>query len=438
MSNEEEEPPVGAQFIAPEAHPPEQPSARIAESPGGRDELRSYSKDITPATLARKLHPGNLLARIVLALLFLPGFFLSVLPQGRAATRALLLLPKFITASQPAPLTLVDEPIQHTQQSISSTSGSVFLDIYAPTTPAPPVPGAREGMVVIPGVGDNRRDPQLINFSQSLAHAGVIVMDMTTPTLLNFDLSVQDTDAVVQAFKTLARWPGVGPQRIGIVGFSAGDALACFAAADPRIRNQVAFIANFGGYFNAFTLLQDVGRRALKVNGHLQPWQPQYVPLQVLAGVIAHLLPPYEGSRLVRSFTRGGTPLTSYELASFSTDTVAAYHLLAGDEPGQVDRNLAALSPPLHALLSQLSPSRVINEIRAPIYLLHDRSDQYVPFTESRAFAAALAGIRHPYDFAEFGIFQHVEVPAGLGLDQVLGDGLNLFRILNEVLLPGS
>jgi dienelactone hydrolase len=403
---------------------------------------RALSVSPKPSTLPvssrRKLQRRNIIARAALVLIFLFGFFFSVLPVGRAATRALFTLPALILASQPGVLSAAEEPVQHIHKTIQSNSGPVYLDVYEPTSPPPPVPGFREGMVVIPGVGDSRADPQLINFSQALARAGVVVMDITTPTLINYDLSSNDSDAVVQAFKALSHWPGVGANRVGIIGLSASDALACFAAADPRIRDSVAFITLFGGYFNARTLLQAVGRRALDVDGHMQPWQPQYVPIQVLSNVIAPLLPPTERYRLVNALTPGGIPFTPADLAGLSPDTVAVYHLLAGDEPGQVNRNLAALSSPIQALLKDLSPSRVINSIHAPIYLLHDRNDQFVPFTESRAFAAALIGIHHPHDFAEFGIFQHVEVRSNLNVWQLAGDSTSLFRILTETMRPGS
>jgi hypothetical protein len=384
-----------------------------------------------------KLKFRHILARVVLVLLFIIGIFFSVIPAGRAAARALYILPELILASQPGALSLAEDPIRHVQKTIPSGSGTVYLDIYEPTTPPPVVPGAREGVVVIPGVGDERAVDQLVNFSQGLARAGLVVMDMTTPTLLNYDLSYQDSDAVVQAFKTLASWPGVGTQRVGIIGFSAGDALATFAAADPRVRDNVAFVLCFGGYFNTTTLLRAFGRRALDVNGQAQPWHPQYVPVEVLANVIAPLLPSNEASRMINALAPGGAPLTPDELAQFSPDTVAIYHLLNGDEPGQADANIAALSAPIHALLDQLSPSRVVGQIRAPIYLLHDRSDEYVPFTESRDFDAALNRMHHAHDFAEFGIFQHVEVKSNIDLGQLLGDGLSLNRILNEVLQPG-
>lgn len=408
--------------------------------PGERGHLQpnNKSKSGGQAKFRRKMKMRYILALALLVLLFVIGFFLSVFPYGRATTRTMFVLPELLSVSQPGLLTLAEEPVRHIQMTVPSLNGPVYLDVYAPTTSPPPIPGAREGLVVIPGAGDNRADPQLINFSQAMARAGLVVMDMTTPTLLKFDMSAQDNDAVVQAFKTLAHWPGVGANRIGIIGFSAGNALACFAAADPRIRDQVAFILLFGGYFNATTLLHDIGRRALTVDGRVRPWQPQYVPIQVLANVFAPLLPPSEGSRLVNALIPGGTALTPTDLAQLSPDTVATYHLLAGDEPDRVDANIAALSPTILSVLNELSPSRVVDQIRAPIYLLHDRNDQYVPFTESRDFAAALTRDHQPHDFAEFGIFQHVEVKEGVSMGQLVGDFISLFRILNEALLPGT
>jgi dienelactone hydrolase len=371
-------------------------------------------------------------------LLFGAGLFLSVLPAGHAAARTAFLVAAVVSASEPAPLLLLGEPVQHIQKTIPSREGTVYLDIYEPATPAPPLPGAREGIVIIPGVGDNRQVPQLISLSLALAHVGIVVEDITTPTLINNDISAVDSDAVVQAFTFLSHWPGVGASRIGIAGFSGGGPLACLAAADLRIRDRVSFIALFGAYFNAETVLRTYGRRALIADAHTIPWSPSQYPLQVLADVMADGLPPSDGSLLVSAFVPKGKPLTSAELAQLSPPAVAAYHLLEGDEPNRVNENIAALSPQLHALLNALSPSSVINQIHAPIYLLHSRDDSSLPVTESQAFAAALARIHHPYDFVQFGIFQHVQVEAHLSPAQFLGDAPSLFRVLYEVLLPGS
>jgi dienelactone hydrolase len=376
---------------------------------------------------------------MALALCFLAGFASSVLPAGRAAVRALAILPGLLTVSQPQWQTPVVEPITHTQTTLPSASGTVFLDVYAPATGAPPVPGSREGMLVITGVGDNRKEPQVVNLLQTLARSGLVAMNVTTPALLADRVDAGDKDAVVQAFRLLQRWPGVGSTRVGMFGISAGGSLVCLAAADARIRDQVAFVALLGSFFDTTTLLETLGRRAQEIDGKLQPWQPVAVPLQALSSTIAPALPVNDGTVLVNAFASyPAGALTSDQLAQLAPQSAAIYHLLAGDQPGRVAANLAALTPALHALLAGLSPSTVVDQLRAPIYLLHDRNDQFVPVTESREFAAALARLHHSYNFAEFGIFQHADVRANASVSQLLGDGRSLFRLLSEVTQFGS
>lgn len=381
---------------------------------------------------------GMQLARIVLTLIFVAGVFFSLVPIGRAAARTAVLLPALLGQRVPDILTLADEPARHSQMSVPSRSGDVYLDVYAPTTPAPPIPGVREGLVLIPGVGDNRSVDQLVNLSYSLAHKGIVVMNMTTQTLIDYDLSTADSDAVVQAYMALTHWPGVSATRIGIVGFSAGGTLACLAAADPRIRDTLSFITLFGGYYDATTMLRDFGRRALSEGGQLQHWTPDPVPLLVLGDAIADTLPSNEASLLRSADWSKTAPLSVDQVTQLSPSARAAYHLLAGDEPNATDANIAALSPQIVMLLRDLSPSTIISQVRTPIYLLHDHNDVFVPFTQSRDFDAALTRLGHPHDYAGFDIFAHVEVRNGLGIGPLLRDGAQLFRILNELLLPAS
>lgn len=387
---------------------------------------------------ARKRNVGPWIARALLIAVCGISFFLSVLPWGRAFVRSTLILPALIDAQEPAELSFFGEPIRFRRTTLSSPQGPIFLDIYEPTNPPPPIPGKRAALINIVGVGDNRASAQLINFSRAFAREGLVVVNMGTPTLFNFVVSTQDSEAVVQTYNFLAHYPGVDPARIGIVGFSAGGTLACLAATDPRIRDRLAFVTLFGSYFDVTSLLYDLGRRALVVNGKMQPWQPTYVPLQVLALSMSSTLSPDENQLFQQTFTQNGTPLDSSQLAQLSPPAAAVYHLLMGDEPDRVAQNVAALSPAMRTLLAQLSPSSMIAHIRAPIYVLHSRDDQYVPFTQSISFAAALNQINHPYDFVQFGIFSHVEVQPGAALSQEASDGVQMLRILNKMLLPAS
>jgi hypothetical protein len=70
--------------------------------------------------------------------------------------------------------------------------------------------------------------------------------------------------------------------------------------------------------------------------------------------------------------------------------------------------------------------------------LLHDRNDAFLPFTESRDFAAALTRIHHQHDYVEFHIFDHVEVKSHLDVAQLLGDGSRLFNIMDQVMQLAS
>ncbi|HZO74762.1 MAG TPA: hypothetical protein VFB60_21330 [Ktedonobacteraceae bacterium] len=377
------------------------------------------------------------LARVLLLLLFIGGFVLSMLPWGRAVARSTQILPALITASEPASLIATGEPIGHTQMTVPSKSGPVYLDIYAPTSPTPLLPGTRGGALIIPGAGDNRQVPQLINLSESLARSGLVVMNMTTQIMMNYTISVEDTDAVVQAFKALTHLPGMTQNRAGIIAFSAGVPLACFGAADPRIRDEVAYVAVFGGYFDTESVLRAFGRRAVTADGKTEPWYPAEVPIQVLTNVITQTFSPQDRT-LITNALPNGTPLTQGEFAQLSPQAQAAYQLLTGNAPDKVDQNIAALSPAVHVQLDELSPSKIIDRIRAPFFLLHDRNDTSVPFTESRAFAAALARLHHPYEYVEFHIFDHVEVRSNLALNQELTDGSRLFDILTRLLLADS
>ncbi|HLY32703.1 MAG TPA: hypothetical protein VKQ36_16895, partial [Ktedonobacterales bacterium] len=176
----------------------------------------------SPQACKRWARRGMWLARGVLALVLLIGASLSLTPYGRAATRAGLLFEPLIATDQPATLSVAGEPIRHTSLTLSTPYDTVYLDVYAPTTPAPPVPHAREGIIIIPGVGDNRQAEQLINLSESLARSGVVAVDMTTDILINFTISTVDSEALVRTYQWLARQPGVDARRIGFLGLSGG------------------------------------------------------------------------------------------------------------------------------------------------------------------------------------------------------------------------
>src|SRR5574340_1176301 len=82
-----------------------------SEPPGKREHAQPNEKSGGQATFRRKWRLRNKAALALLALLFVIGFFLSIVPYGRATTRTIYLLPELLSASQPGLLTLAEEPI---------------------------------------------------------------------------------------------------------------------------------------------------------------------------------------------------------------------------------------------------------------------------------------------------------------------------------------
>jgi hypothetical protein len=376
--------------------------------------------------------------RLLLLVLFIAGFFLTMFPWGRAVTRSTLLLPEVLAASQVAPFSWSSEPIKHTQMTAISRGGTIDLDVYTPVNFVPLITRVRSGILVISGVGDNRKEPQLVNLLESLAHTGVVVMNLTTPTLSNYTLSVNDADSAVQAFKVLASLPDMNGKSIGIISISAGVALASLAAADSRIRAQVSYVVAFGGYFNVKSLLRTIGQRQQDIDGKMVNWQPIPIPIEVLANTLGQELAPDERSILINALTPGGTALTAEEIVHLSTPAQAAYRILSGTAPHDVDANIAKLPPAIQTQLDQLSPSSVVGQIRAPIFLLHDRDDPSLPVTETRAFAATLTRLHHTHEYIEMHIFDHVRVRSDLSTAELLTDGWQLFNMLNDILSLNS
>jgi pimeloyl-ACP methyl ester carboxylesterase len=378
---------------------------------------------------------GMWLARVTLALLTLAGAWLALVPPGRAAVRGVALLASVLGASGATSTT--DRPdVLHTSSTLQVSNGTEYLDLFQPRGAPPLIPGARPGVILIPGVGDGRGVAQLVNLEDSFAEVGVDVLTISPPGLLNYILTPNDKDDIVQAFQMLAHTAGVNAGAIGIIGISGGGSIGSLAAADPRIRDQVAYLTLFGSYFDAAQLVREIGQRGQQIDGQLQPWMPLELPLQVLANTVAPYLTG--GTLLTVAFGSNYTPQPPAVVAALDAPAQAAYHLLAGDEPEQVAANEALLPAGIQTLFTQVSPKSILSQIRAPIYILHDRHDQYVPYAQSRACAAALAASGQPHTYVEFDIFQHVEVRGDLPLGTLLGDGTHLFGILVALLSYGA
>ena len=97
------------------------------ESPGNAQTPEPRQNAASSSLRKRLGTAGRWLARIVLVVAFLLGVVTTLIPQGRGAFRAAMLLPALVFRTQPLPLTFTGDDVRHTSLTVPSQGGPVYL-----------------------------------------------------------------------------------------------------------------------------------------------------------------------------------------------------------------------------------------------------------------------------------------------------------------------
>jgi pimeloyl-ACP methyl ester carboxylesterase len=348
----------------------------------------------------------------------------------RVALLALAVLPSTIGSLPVDPLVhLTPEPVRE-PFAFEYPLGTVEGDVYSPGR------GGRHGaLILILGARPvDRDDPTLVRFAQGLSRAGVVVLIPASPGLAAGRIVIEEVDAVVGEVEVLQARPDVDPARIGILGFSVGGSVAIQAAADPRLAGRLALVNAFGSYEDATNLVRAAATRSLAYAGIDEVWEPNPLTLWVIARQLVDTLPdPHDRDVLDRLYLQSDQTARD-DVDSMTPGGRAALGLLDGLSPEEAEAALAQLPPATIARLQGISPARVLDRLTTPLFIMHDRGDHFVPYTESRRLAAAAPpSVLERY--AEFDLFDHVmpnRLPTEVGFYVELG---RLLRQLYAVLL---
>ena len=350
--------------------------------------------------------------RLLLVLLVATFVGVVVLETPRVAAQTLLLIPSLMDAPV-KPLEWVSGAPQRVTLTYREPGSEDRADLWLPS-------GARAdqslgGAVLVLGVNNLGRDhPAVRRVAGALARSGVAVLVPDSAALLEGRLDAGEIDGVVRSFQALARRPEVDPERLSLVGFSAGGTLALLAAADPRIAGRVQYVNAFGAFADARSYVASLAARAYRLDGREVRWTPTRLALEGFPRlVLGHVRDPLQRQLLTAAVqplaTGGRLTLDSRLAARLDPDARAIYRLLAARNLAEADRAVAALPARVRALLDDLSPVRGLGGVKAKVHLMHELDDNLVPFVESRKLATALSSqgllVRH----TEFRLFSHVQ-----------------------------
>jgi len=349
---------------------------------------------------------------------------------GRLAFTSAAFLPDLMVDLPVRPVTwFTSDPVRERITLHYADGKTMPADIYRP-------PHGRHGAIVFvmgaPPLEPD--DSRLIRLADSTARAGYVMIIPFSPDLENELIAREEPDAYVAAFQYLRQQSYVDPDRIGFIGVSVGGSLALIAASDPRISADIDFLIAFGAYYDALDVLAAVTTHTISYGGREEPWDPAYHTEKVMAEQLIYRLED-SGDRdvLWRAFVDEEN-VSNADLASLTPTGRDAYDFLANRDPARVPELIDRLPPAFLDDMRALSPSLRLGHIAGEIFILHDRSDHFIPYVESRRLRDRLEGHANLH-YTELTIFEHVEPSSQKGALALFLDGSHLYFRLYQLLL---
>jgi len=375
---------------------------------------------------------------LLLALLALAGmpFLLSLSHRGRAAVMASIYLPDMVlqVPVPVRPIELVTEAPHRERVTIDYESRdgprSIEADVYTPAS-GTNHPGVVFSMGAPPLDLD---EPRLVRIAEDTARAGVVIIVPFSDRLDDEQILPEEIDALVAEFRYVQDLPGVDRTRVGFFGASVGGSLALVAAGDPRIAGEVDQVVSFGGYYDALETFGAIATHHIKYGGVDEDWTPREHSERVMAEQIIRAVDdPDDRDLLWKWFVREDPP-EEQQLASLSPVGRRSYDFLANKDPDAVQRLIGQLPRSAVAEMDELSPRTSIGRVKAELFIIHDRADPFIPYTESRRLEDAI-GDRKNAHFDEIRLFEHVEPKLNQRPDVVVFDSTRLLFRMYQLLL---
>jgi acetyl esterase/lipase len=376
--------------------------------------------------LLRRLWP--LLAVLAVLGALLAGLFST--RYGRLAFTSAAFLPDLMVDLPVRPVTwFTSDPVRERVTLHYADGKTMPADLYRP-------PHGRHGAIIFvmgaPPLEPD--DSRLVRLADSAARAGFIMLVPFSPDLEREFIAREEPEAYVAAFEYLRQQSFVDPDRIGFIGVSVGGSLALIAASDPRISADVDFLVAFGAYYDALDTLAAVTTHTISYGGREEPWDPRLHTERVMAEQLIDRLPDSGDRDLLWRVFVDEEDVSSADLASLTPTGRHAYEFLANRDPARVPELIERLPPAFLDDMRALSPSLRLDSIQAEIFILHDRSDRFIPYVESRRLRDRLAG--HPkLHYTELTVFEHVEPRSEKGALALFLDGSHLYFRLYQLLL---
>lgn len=293
------------------------------------------------------------------------------------------------------PLELITSQPIHKKVDLDSTYGKIVGDLFIPRKSAE----EKSALIVAMGIKTAEDDkPLILKFSDTLSRLGYVVFWPRQEALDRGESLPEEPETFIKSFEYLTGQDFVKGKKISFMGFSVGSSVAMKAAEDPTINNKVHALIFFGGYFDVFDYYVSLATNTTKLDGQTIAWNPAPDALDHAKG----LLEIREAHQMAKIFEASSSP--------------QAYDLIQKAPKDEVDG------------LKKYNPKEKLADFKANIFILHDKADAYVPYTESIRLNQALGNRKK--QFLLIDLFEHVQPNRPININELV----KLYGFLYKVL----
>lgn len=269
------------------------------------------------------------------------------------------------------------------------------IDLYHSDNVQTPSPA----LILVPGLSaDAHKDERLVRVAEAMAAVGVAVAVPHSDNISALTLDTDDIQLIIDTFYFLAEHEDVVSNRIGLAGFSVAGSYALRAGLE--LDNSPAVVLALGPYHNASNLLVDILSRSAHFAGITRDWYPD-----------DHVI------NITKDLLRPTDERLAAELPKLTRDEAETF--------------LNSLPEELQTLLTDISPSTRMDELRAPLILMHDQHDTLIPVEASRQLHANLPE-QVTVSYHEYTFLHHV-TPQRLLTWELFPFAWQIFQLFNHL-----
>lgn len=299
-----------------------------------------------------------------------------------------------------------------------------------PGTVIRPKGSGERGWVVLHGMTrPGRAHPELQRFARALASTGASVLVPEIREWMELDFAPERAQEVIRAsVDWLENSPDIVTPGAMLVGFSFGAPQALLAASDARLAGKIQGVVGWGGYADierafrfSFTGVHEWEGKPYRqtpdpyarwvIGKNCIPLSPTLSAHGEVAGAL-YRLACAAGEKRVPVRGPAGDRLRGELRSALPSGDRPLFDVFAPPSTQEPDASAADsviddLVPAIRRALPLVEPLPLIRKLPVATRLLHSRSDQLIPFTETLRLARALEGKAPSLRTRLTGLFGH-------------------------------